>query len=360
MALPTGHPITELPDGIGNGTFLHIGIHIKIGQKPDPIMSPSSFAWWRDTRRIQTIREFSTDMEHTSKPENRSSLWIAAEARGLDWSFWANSGDSVKRRKQARFSGGLNDPEFAQIYMSLCLALEADSAVPLFACGLDGGPTQSVPCRPDACKTAAMPTGEQTALPPALEAIHVVPALSQSSPSALIRHETGRISGFLSLNPGWEGVICLPGATTHWALISAEEVVSFQSFLTTGIASATLASNGLASDDWSAQSIALTAADTISRPELTAARLAEALAAGVVHGASPEDTAGMVWGALLGAELAASRPYWLGQNLAIIGAKEHAAPYVVALEAQGLSVTVADAERMCLAGLTRAWRQREA
>jgi 2-dehydro-3-deoxygalactonokinase len=98
-------------------------------------------------------------------------------------------------------------------------------------------------------------------------------------------------------------------------------------------------------------------ADTISRPELIAARLAEALADQALNGAEALDTAGKIWGALLGAELAAARPYWLGQNLALIGAQEHAAPYATALKAQGLSVTVADAERMSLAGLTRVWRQ---
>ena len=47
-----------------------------------------------------------------------------------------------------------------------------------------------------------------------------------------MRGEETQIAGFLALNPGWDGVICLPGTHSKWAHVSAGEVVSFQTFLT--------------------------------------------------------------------------------------------------------------------------------
>ena len=62
---------------------------------------------------------------------------------------------------------------------------------------------------------------------------------------------------------------------------------------------------------------------------------------------------------MIGAELAAARPYWLGMDIAIIGADAAARPYASALLSLGASATLADAERMTLAGLTAAYRQLE-
>ncbi|MEL0435771.1 2-dehydro-3-deoxygalactonokinase [Phycobacter sp. K97] len=284
-------------------------------------------------------------------------LWIAAEARGPDWTFWAMSGDSVKEQQQARLEHGTDDPGFEATYLQLCTALGGPTDIPLIVSGLGRIAHVPVPTRPEACLPVALSMDGSAGTVPAATELLAVPGLSQTSPPAVMRYEAMRISGFLSLNRSWEGVICLPGATTHWALISADEVVSFQSFLTTSMVETAFARAGLQADHWRPQTLEDTVADTISRPELTAARLAEALADQALNGAEALDTAGKIWGALLGAELAAARPYWLGQNLALIGAQEHAAPYATALKAQGLSVTVADAERMSLAGLTRVWRQ---
>ena len=57
----------------------------------------------------------------------------------------------------------------------------------------------------------------------------------------------------------------------------------------------------------------------------------------------------------LGMELAATKPYWLGQSVAVLGASSIAAPYRAALEAQSVPVTLADAERMTLEGLKAAY-----
>ena len=129
------------------------------------------------------------------------------------------------------------------------------------------------------------------------------------------------LAGFLALNPNWDGVACLPGNPTHWAQISADEIVSFQSFLTLRLAAA-LDADGPPNLD--------AISETLSRPE----RLATHLCSAEVTG-----TPGAALGHLLGAELAAARAYWLGQQIALIGDGPLTDAYADALTAQGGPVT---------------------
>ena len=135
-----------------------------------------------------------------------------------------------------------------------------------------------------------------------------------------------------------DGIACvtLPGLA-HWIHLSAGEAVSCQSFLTPRIAAALGAA---------AEADPTAIADTMSRPE----RLAAHLRAAEVQGAPAALT-----GHLLGAELAAARPYWLGQHVALIGDDKLCKAYSDALGAQGLPVERTDAERMTLEGLKTAY-----
>ena len=96
--------------------------------------------------------------------------------------------------------------------------------------------------------------------------------------------------------------------------------------------------------------------ETISRPERLAARLFSLRAEGLLGQPDPGAARAALSGLLIGAELAAARPYWLGQNLAILGMGAQARAYAHGLEAQGLSPMLTDAEAATLAGLTAAHR----
>ena len=185
--------------------------------------------------------------------------------------------------------------------------------------------------------------------------LQVLPNLMQKSPIALMQGSGTQIAGFLALNPKWDGVVCLPGPVTHWVQVSAAEVVSFQSSLTPSLQSALCDALDLGSR-WAESALTEAVADTLSRSERLASRLAELQAAVRLKRGDNTEMTGKLWGYLLGAELAAARPYWLGQNLALIAEEELAAPYLTALTAQGLPVTRAQPDRMSLEGLIQAWR----
>ncbi|MEM9551586.1 MAG: 2-dehydro-3-deoxygalactonokinase, partial [Pseudomonadota bacterium] len=182
----------------------------------------------------------------------------------------------------------------------------------------------------------------------------------QNAPADVMRGEETQIAGFIALNPGWDGVICLPGTHTKWAEISAGEVVSFQTFMTGEmfalLGQESVLRHSVGSDGWDAVAFVEAIADAIARPERLAAQLFSVRARDLLEGTAPAVARSRLSGMLIGAELAAARPYWLGQQIAVIGAAASAKPYADALVAQGAPATIADASRMTLAGLTAAHR----
>ena len=94
--------------------------------------------------------------------------------------------------------------------------------------------------------------------------------------------------------------------------------------------------------------------DTLSKPERLAAKLASARAEARLQDQEGSNVQAQTWGALLGAELSATRPYWLGQEVVVLGDGGMAQGYQDALAAQGVSVRCEEVERFTLAGLIAA------
>jgi len=164
----------------------------------------------------------------------------------------------------------------------------------------------------------------------------VLPALSQVQPADIINGWVRLwIAGYLQKHPDWDGIVCaLHGDVTHWLHISAGEVVSCQSSLTQRLFAAL--NMALATPDDHA------IADSLSRPE----RLATQLRAAEVGG-----DGACALGHLIGAELAATRAYWLGQQVVVIGEGPMAAAYGAALQGQGVPIELAAANDVLADGL---------
>ena len=185
----------------------------------------------------------------------------------------------------------------------------------------------------------------------------VVPGLKQNDPADVMRGEETQIAGFLSPRPHWDGVICLPGTHTKWVQVSAGEVISFRTFMTGEMFDLLCGQSVLkhsVGDGWDEAAFAEAVADTLSRPENLAARLFGIRAADLLRGQDAGRARARLSGLLLGAELAATRPYWLGQQIAIIGSPDLSAAYAAALKQQGAFCEIADATQTTLAGLSQA------
>jgi 2-dehydro-3-deoxygalactonokinase len=216
-------------------------------------------------------------------------------------------------------------------------------------CGRTGLKGQPVQAAPAALRPVSLPISDHR-----VDAFSL-PGLTQPNPPDMMDADATRIAGFLALNSGWDGVICQPGPHTSWAHISAGEVISFQTFLTVDLAKMLTQrfslSNVPTQSDWNTDVFARALDDALSRPERLATML-NITRIGALEQSLPDDLIqSRLWGSLVGAELAAARPYWLGQQIAVIGPGEVTRPYCKALQRQGAPVTVAYPDVMTLAGL---------
>ncbi|MEP4197814.1 MAG: 2-dehydro-3-deoxygalactonokinase [Aliishimia sp.] len=292
--------------------------------------------------------------------------WIAVDWGTTHLRAFAMAGREVLA--QASSDQGMNTLARSDFEAAL-LTLIADwlttgRTTQVICCGMIGArqgwveaPYRSVPCRAGG---GAMIRAQ--ASDPRVN-VHVLPGISQANPSDVMRGEETQIAGFLALNEGWDGVICLPGTHSKWAHISAGEVISFQTFMTGELfallTDQSVLRHSTSSAEWDNDAFSQAISDTLSRPESLAARLFRLRASDLLN-ATPSATArAQLSGFLIGAELAAARPYWLGQQVTVIGADSLAKTYIKALELQAIPATFAKASAMTLAGLTAAHRTLE-
>jgi 2-dehydro-3-deoxygalactonokinase len=135
-------------------------------------------------------------------------------------------------------------------------------------------------------------------------------------------------------------------------------VVSFASYMT-GEVFALLSGQSvlrrtLATDSWSEPDFREAVADGLGRPDRVPARLFPLRAEALLSGLTPERGRARLSGLLIGGELAAARPYWLGREVVLIGAPALSAAYATALALAGLEARVTDATAMTRAGLAAA------
>ncbi|MBJ6371304.1 2-dehydro-3-deoxygalactonokinase [Sedimentitalea arenosa] len=288
--------------------------------------------------------------------------WIAVDWGTSRLRVWAMQGATAREQRQSEDGlTGLTPDAFEPALLRLAGDWIGPDGMDIVACGMVGArqgwhevPYVAVPTAPPVAAAVRSPAIDTRVR------LWIVPGMKQASPPDVMRGEETQIAGFLALNKGWDGVICLPGTHTKWVHVSAGEVVSFQTALT-GELFALLARHStlrhsIAETGWDEDAFAAALDQARSRPERLAAALFALRADDLLNGCPPDTARARLSGLLIGADLAASRAYWLGQQVAVIGASETAAPYVRALQLQGVPATVADGDRMTLAGLTAAHR----
>lgn len=217
--------------------------------------------------------------------------------------------------------------------------------------GASGAPVVQVP--------VAIPVAQQiTSCEPRL-AVFAMPRLLQVQPVDALQGDEATVAGFVAQYPEWDGVLCLTGASTRWVHISAGEVVSFRSFMTGEMFGLLVAQSSLQGammgEAWDNGIFDLAVTDAMSRPERLGSTMASLRAQAFLSGRPSRDARAQLSGTLIGAELAAARPYWLGQNVALIGEGQIAECYGAALAGQGAMLERHAARDMALRGLQDAY-----
>ena len=295
-----------------------------------------------------------------------NSSMITADWLALDWGTtnlraWAMGQDGavLAQATSDKGMGKLTPGGFEPALLDLTRGWFS-GPVTAVACGMVGArqgwieaPYATTPCAPTPSAFITAPTST-----PGLT-VQIIPGIRQNNPADVMRGEETQIAGFLALNPGWDGVLCLPGTHSKWVHISAGEVVSFQTVMTGElfalIGTQSVLRHTVGTEGWDDAAFASALSDTLSRPERMIGRLFSLRAEHLLHGLDGGTARARLSGLLIGAELAATRAYWLGQNIAVIGAGTLSRLYVTALAQQSVIATQADNDSVTLAGLTAAY-----
>ena len=285
--------------------------------------------------------------------------WIAVDWGTSHLRVWIMEGNRAKAALSSdQGMGKLDRAGFEPALLDLIAPYLGNSRVQVIACGMVGSRQGWV----EAAYTAvpAQPLSGKLARPVVKDArldVRVVPGLKQTSPADVMRGEETQIAGFLAAQPRFDGVICLPGTHTKWAQVSAGEVVSFRTFMTGELFSALSKQTVLRhsiGDGWDDDEFLTAVSDAIAKPEQIAARMFSLRAEALLNDLDPAAARARLSGFLIGSELSASRPYWLGQSVAIIAADDLAEVYAKALRQQGVDPRLTDGTALTCAGLATA------
>ena len=290
--------------------------------------------------------------------------WLAVDWGTSHLRVWGMSkGGTVEARKTSDAGmGRLARDGFEPALLDLAGDMLGAGNTPIIVCGMAGSRQGwaeakyvATPCAPPGIDRATRVSTNDPRL-----SVHILPGVKQTNPADVMRGEETQIAGFLALNPKFDGVICLPGTHSKWVHISAGEIVSFRTFMTGEmfgwLSSQSILRHSVAAQGWDADAFAQAVADTLSRPAEMAAKLFSLRAERLLNDLDQHVARARLSGLVIGAELAAARPYWLGQHVALIGEDAVCKPYADALSAQGLPVERTNTERMTLEGLKVAFK----
>ena len=293
--------------------------------------------------------------------------WIAVDWGTSNLRAWAMSdaGTVLAEARSDQGMSGLAADEFEPCLINLIDAWLGSGTTPVYCCGMVGSrqgwseaPYREVPTTP------AGVTSEVSCNDPRIS-VHILPGLKQLKHPDVMRGEETQLAGFLSMTPEFDGVVCLPGTHTKWVRISAGEVVSFQTFMTGEMFDLLSSQSVLRHSvggigDWDQSIFAASVSDAMSHPAMMATKLFQLRASDLLEGATPAANRARMSGLLIGMELAAAKPYWLGQDVALVGAPKLNTLYAAALSAQGLSAVQQTGDEMTLKGLTAAYQEKTA
>ena len=244
------------------------------------------------------------------------------------------------------------------------LPKEKKAKCPIIICGMAGAKTGwkeaaylKAPCPPiNEEKIIQLETEDQRI------SVSIIPGIMQKSPPDVMRGEETQIAGYLSKNPDFDGIICLPGTHTKWVHISAGEIVSFKTFMTgeifLSLSEHSILKSSVQSDDLDPTSFLEAFEDTYSNPALLSSKLFGLRAADLLENTSTKLLKSKLSGYLIGSELAGAKSYWLGQNIVMIGNNDLCILYQKALKKLGLNATIENAQNVTLYGLQEACRGR--
>ena len=249
---------------------------------------------------------------------------------------------------------------FAPVLRNHLARLGAPAGAPVLICGMAGArqgwveaPYIKVPTRLDALHEGAIRID-------APGDIRILPGIAQGRADQpdVMRGEETQLLGVTE--PGFSGLVCIPGTHSKWIRIEDDRVVEFSTYMTGELFSVIAqhsilahAIEGSAPADGEAFRAGLSTA--LAEPTALTASLFRLRAAQLLGFEQRADGSARLSGLLIGTELAdATRRHGTLRSVRLIAAGALGRLYEAALGAQGLDVTTVDAEQASRLGLAKA------
>ena len=189
--------------------------------------------------------------------------------------------------------------------------------------------------------------------------VRILGGLRQDNPADVMRGEETQIRGFLSIFSNFDGIICLPGTHTKWVHVSAGEVISFRTFMSGELfdllSKYSVLKHSVKSDGWDDEEFKSAVSESISNPQKIFSDFFKLRADHLLKQVEQSELRSKLSGYIIGVELAGAKPYWLGQNVVILGNDNLSKIYKTALEGQGIFAQEIDATECTLNGLAQAF-----
>ena len=298
-------------------------------------------------------------------PEATRIDWI-----GVDWGTtnlraWAMRGSEVVATASAPVGmASLTREAFEPALLNVIdewLAGSDTAPLPVIACGMVGArqgwqeaPYVTVPS-PPLVRDALIPvTCKDSRI-----TVTIIHGLSQARPADVMRGEETQIAGLLATDPGFEGLVCLPGTHNKWAVARGGEIERFRTFMTGElfdiIARQSVLRHALgdtsAFDDEAFDAAVLQAA---ADPAALSAALFSIRAASLLEGTAPDVARARLSGLLIGLEIAALGEEVRTARPAIVGSHTLSSLYERAIRLNGGEARRLDGEGLARAGLQMA------
>ncbi|GGB36794.1 2-keto-3-deoxy-galactonokinase [Tistrella bauzanensis] len=310
--------------------------------------------------------------------------WIGCDWGGSSLRVFAVAADGrvLAVRRSDDGAGGLAPDGFEPALMALVADWLPDAppaAIRVLICGMAGSRTgwrEAAYCDPDvpltrlAAAAVAAPALDRRIRP------LILPGYARGDPPDVMRGEETQLLGLIGTEPGFAGLVCLPGTHSKWARI-ADDRLTASATMMTGEIFALLARQSILRQSLRPAAVLVDEAGFRAAvrqamadpaavlPAMFALRAADLTGGGADPAggdegrADPERAADRLSGLLIGLELAAlPRTGWrAGEAVVVIGAPALAGRYAVALDACGIPARQVSGETLVIAGLRAAHAQ---
>ena len=295
--------------------------------------------------------------------------WIAVDWGTSNLRAWgiAPDGSVALERNSAMGMGKLTREEFPGALTELLDGVGAARSGPLdvLICGMAGArqgwleaPYLEAPTDLrgllDGAVRPSMPDGR---IAPA-----ILPGVCQKAGADnVMRGEETQLLGLAALNPGFSGVVCMPGTHSKWAQLSGTRIERFSTAMTGEIyeilRTQSVLRHSLTGDlegAGRADGFATGASAGLQHPEQLLGTLFQVRASSLLSGRQPDWCAGYLSGLLIGTEIGSNRHLIGEQPVPLIGSAPLCALYAQVLAMIGATGAPQDATQIVLAGLKAA------